>query len=190
MPPARLAMRSSDRASSSRISGHRSRSNHYRSQTMPHPYAENRDYWIKQSEMLQSAIARMANNSLEVKKVGITVWAAIVGFGFTNRSTALFVLAFVAFALFDVLDLYYLDLERKFRDNFNRLTRMISGYITSEDDAWVETVKGNFLKPDGSTKFLERIPKTLQSWSNLPYLITFLITILLLVVPLPALPTK
>jgi hypothetical protein len=75
---------------------------------MPDLKEENRDYWIKQSEMLQSAIARMANNSLEIKKVGLTVWAAIVGFGFTNRNTALFGLAFVAFLLFGVLDIYYL----------------------------------------------------------------------------------
>ncbi|KAM3091033.1 hypothetical protein ACKFKF_33915 [Phormidesmis sp. 146-12] len=147
---------------------------------------KNREYLIKQSEMLQNAITRMANNSLEVKKVGITVWAAIVGFGFTNRSAVLFVLAFVAFALFGVLDVYYLYLERKFRDNFNRLARILSGYIIPEDQEWIEKVKGNFLKPDNSTKFLGQIPNTLKSWANLPYLITFLITILLLVVPLPS----
>lgn len=157
---------------------------------MPSPNEVKRDYWIKQSEMLQNTIARMANNSLEVKKVGITVWAAIVGFGFTTTSRYLFVLAFVAFALFGVLDIYYLYLERKFRDNFNRLVRMISGYITSEDDEWIEKVKGNFLKPDSSTKFLGQIPNVLKSWSNLPYLITFLITILLLTLPLPELPPK
>ena len=157
---------------------------------MSNPKEANRDYWIKQSEMLQSAVARMANSSLEIKKVGLTVWAAIVGFGFTTTNRYLFLLGFVAFALFGVLDLYYLYLERKFRDNFNRLTRMISGYITSEDDVWIENVKGNFLKPDGSTQFLSQLPNTLKSWSNLPYLITFLLTILLLIVPLPALPSK
>jgi len=149
---------------------------------------KNKEYLIKQAEMLQNAIARMANNSLEIKKVGITVWAAIAGFGFTNRSAALFVLAFVAFALFGVLDVYYLYLERKFRDNFNRLARILGGYIISEDQEWIEKIKGNFLKPDNSTKFLGQIPSTLKSWANLPYLITFLITILLLVVPLPASP--
>lgn len=157
---------------------------------MPNPTTDNRDYWIKQSEMLQNAIARMANNSLEVKKVGITIWAAIVGFGFTNHSTALFALAFVAFVLFGVLDLYYLDLERKFRDNFNRLARILSGYVTSEDEAWIEMVKGNFLRPERSTTFLGQLPNTLKSWSNLPYLITFFITILLLVLPIPATPSK
>ncbi|MBD1833338.1 hypothetical protein H6F61_11780 [Cyanobacteria bacterium FACHB-472] len=149
---------------------------------------KNREYLIKQSEMLQNAITRMANNSLEVKKVGITIWAAIVGFGFTNRSAALFVLAFFAFMLFGVLDIYYLYLERKFRDNFNRLSRILGGYIIPEDQEWIEKAKGNFIKPDNSTKFLGQIPNTLKSWANLPYLITFLVTILLLVVPLPASP--
>ncbi|MGI0486047.1 hypothetical protein ACN4EK_11465 [Pantanalinema rosaneae CENA516] len=153
---------------------------------MPNPTNANRDYWIKQSEMLQSTIARMANNSLEIKKVGLTVWAAIVGFGFTTTNRSLFLLAFVAFALFGILDLYYLDLEQRFRDNFNRLARMISGYVTSEDDAWIENLKGNCLKLDRATKFLERLPNTLKSWSNLPYLITFLITIALLIAPLPS----
>lgn len=87
----------------------------------------NKEYLIKQTEMLQSAIARMANNSLEIKKVGLAVWAALVGFGFTTTSRYLFVLAFLTFALFGVLDIYYLYLERKFRDNFNRLTQMIMG---------------------------------------------------------------
>lgn len=151
---------------------------------------KNKGYLIKQSEMLQSGIARMANNSLEIKKVGLTLWAAIVGFGFTTANRYLFLLAFVAFALFGVLDIYYLYLERKFRDNFNRLTRMITGYITSKDEEWIEQVKGNFIKPDGSTKFLGQIPNTLKSWSNLPYLITFLITVLLLVTPLPTLSSK
>ncbi|MDX2242114.1 MAG: hypothetical protein NW224_15625 [Leptolyngbyaceae cyanobacterium bins.302] len=158
--------------------------------TPNHRDNENRDYLIKQSEMLQSTIARMANNSLEVKKVGLTVWAAIVSFGFTTTNRYLFLLAFVAFALFGVLDLYYLDLERKFRDNFNRLVRLVSGYASTDDDEWIEKAKGNFLKPDSSSKFLEQLPFILKSWSNLPYLITFLVTILLLIVPLPALSSK
>jgi hypothetical protein len=64
----------------------------------------------------------------------------------------------------------------------------LSGYGTTEDEEWINKVQGNFLKPDNSTKFLEQLPNTLKSWSNLPYLITFLITILLLIVPLPASP--
>ncbi|MBD2058313.1 hypothetical protein H6F88_20320 [Oculatella sp. FACHB-28] len=145
---------------------------------------KNKEYLIKQAEMLQNAIARMATNSLTVKQVGLTVWAAIVGFGFTNENPALFVLAFVAFALFGLLDIYYLYLERKFRDNFNRLARILGGYISDRDDEWIKTMRGNFVKPDSSTKFLGQFPNTLKSWANLPYLITFMITIVLLSVRL------
>lgn len=156
------------------------------SDNTPDQIQANRDYLIRQSEMLQGLISRMASHSLEVKKVGLTVWAAIVGFGFTNRIPALFVLAFVAFVLFGLLDIYYLFLERKLRVNSNRLTRMISGYASSEDIRWMQDHQGNFLKPDPNQKFLQQLPSTLKSWSNLPYLVTFLITIVLLIVPLPS----
>lgn len=145
---------------------------------------KNRDYLIKQSEMLQSVITRMANNSLATKQVGLTVCSAIVGFGFTNKNSALFILAFISFMLFGVLDIYYLYLERKFPDNFNQLTRIICGYEQSNADQWMEQLKGNFLKPDLSNTFLKQLPSTLKSWANLPYLITFLITIVLLILPL------
>jgi len=152
---------------------------------MTDPPNSNRDYWIKQSEMLQSVIARMASNSLEIKKVGLTVWAAIVGFGFTNHNNALFGLALVAFLLFGILDIYYLYLERRFRRNFNRLTLLINGYGSREDDEWSQASQGNFLRLDSSTNFLVELNVTLRSWANLPYLVTALITLVLLVVPLP-----
>jgi hypothetical protein len=100
------------------------------------------------------------------------------------------VLAFVAFVLFGILDVYYLYLERRFRENFNRLTRLINGYGTREDEEWSEKARGNFLSLDASTNFLGQLPRTLNSWANLPYLITFLMTIALLIAPMPALPSK
>lgn len=145
---------------------------------------KNREYLIKQTEMLQTIIGRMASNSLAVKQVGLTVWAAIVGFGFTNKNTVLFILAFIAFALFGLLDIYYLYLEKRFRDNFNRLARIIGGYGSNDDYQWIEQMKGNFVRLDSSSKFLNQLPNTLKSWANLPYLITFTITIVLLNVTL------
>ncbi|MBI4783816.1 MAG: hypothetical protein HY785_21240 [Oscillatoriophycideae cyanobacterium NC_groundwater_1537_Pr4_S-0.65um_50_18] len=151
---------------------------------------ENREYLIKQAELLQNVITRMANNSLAVKQVGLTVWAAIVGFGFTNKNAILFVLAFGAFALFGVLDIYYLYLEKAFRKNFNRLSRILGGYAFGEDEIWVEQMQQqgrNFLIPDLSPNFLGQLfskDSILKSWANLPYLITLVLTIVLLNVPL------
>jgi hypothetical protein len=151
---------------------------------------KNREYLIKQSEMLQNIITRMANNSLTVKQVGLTVWAAIVGFGFNNKNPHLFVLAFGAFALFGVLDIYYLFMERAFRKNFNRLSRIIGGYASSKDEQWLEQMQQqgrNFFIPDLSPNFLGQLfskDSVLKSWANLPYLITLILTIVLLNVPL------
>lgn len=153
---------------------------------MSNSHNSNLDYLLKQSEMLQGAIARMASNSLEIKKVGLTVWAALVGFGFTEKSIVLFILALVAFALFGLLDIYYLHEERNFRDNFNRLSRIINGYATHDDETWSERARGNFLKPDSSRTFFGQLPSTLKSWANLPYLITLFITIALIFLPLPS----
>ncbi|MGF2038751.1 MAG: hypothetical protein RMZ43_026110 [Nostoc sp. CmiVER01] len=153
---------------------------------------EDRDFLIKQSEMLQSIIKRMADNSLEAKKFGLTVWAAIVGFGFQNRNPILFILAFISFTLFGLLDIYYLYMEREFRKNFNRLVRIIGGYASNEDYQWVEQMKikqRNFFIPDSSPDFFRQIfskDSVLKSWANLPYLITFLITMVLMYVPLPS----
>jgi hypothetical protein len=151
---------------------------------------EHREYLIQQSEMLQTIITRMSNSSLFVKQVGLTVWAAIVGFGFTNKNSILFILAFAAFALFGLLDIYYLYLERCFRKNFNRLSRIIGGYAFGEDEQWVEQMQKqgrNFLIPDLSPNFLGQLfsqESVLKSWANLPYLITLLLTLVLLNVPL------
>jgi hypothetical protein len=158
----------------------------------PERVKEDRDFLIKQSEMLQSVIKRMADNSLEAKKFGLTVWAAIVGFGFQNRNPILFILAFVSFTLFGLLDIYYLYMEREFRKNFNRLVRIIGYYGSNEDYQWVEQMKikqGNFFIPDLSPDFLKQIfskDSILKSWANLPYLITFVITIVLMYIPLPS----
>lgn len=151
-----------------------------------------REYQIKQSEMLQGVINRMASNSLEIKKFGVTVWTAIVGFGVTNTNDWFFGLALASIFVFGVLDLYYLFLERKFRDNFSRLVKIINGYGSQEDQQWVKEIKGNFMNLTGSAKFLAVLfdPRKAKlnparSWANLPYLIMFVVTVALFFVDLP-----
>ncbi len=95
--------------------------------------------------MLQAVITRMASNSLAVKQLGFSIWTALVGFGFTNKTPSLFVLAIISLILLALLDMYYLFLERRFRNNFNRLTELLCGF----DDHGLENMqrlKGNFLK--------------------------------------------
>lgn len=143
------------------------------------PAKEIPEFWIKQSDMLQGVINRMAANSMEVKKFGVTVWTVIVGFGVRNNNHGFFWLALASVFVFGVLDLYYLFLERKFRDNFNRLVRLINGCPSAKDQQWAADVQGNFMSLAGSAKFLPRFPSTLASWANIPYLIMLIVTIAL-----------
>lgn len=145
--------------------------------------AENRDFLIKQSEMLQAIISRMASNSLTIKQLGLTLWTTLAGFGFANKAKSLFVLAFISFVLLGFLDGYYLYLEKRFRSNFNQLTEIICGFNNECLDKF-QNCRGNFI-------VLERLSLkqavqfyliTLASWANLPYLIILSTTLIILIV--------
>jgi hypothetical protein len=147
---------------------------------------ENRDYLIKQSEMLQAIIARMASNSLAVKQLGFTTWTALVGFGFTNKTPSLFVLALISLISMGFLDMYYLLLERRFRTSFNRLTELLCGFNDQALEQ-IKSVKGNFVKPESlsTDRALQMYLNTLNSWANLPYLLVILITLVILIASPP-----
>lgn len=142
----------------------------------------NRDYLVKQSEMLQAIVNRMASNSLAVKQLSFTIWTALMGFGFTNKTPSLFVLAIISLIFLGILDMYYLLLERRFRDNFNRLTELLCGF---DDEALkrMQDLKGNFVKLEPLTpdKEFRIYLSTLKSWANLPYLVIIVITLVILV---------
>ncbi len=145
---------------------------------------ENRDYLIKQSEMLQSIISRMASNSLTIKQLGITIWTTLMGFGFAYKLPSLFILAMISFLLLGFLDIYYLYLERQFRDNFKRLTTILCGYHDSlklEDKKYIEQFQGNFLTREklSAKQTLQLYLRTLKSWTNLLYLIILIVTLII-----------
>jgi len=143
----------------------------------------NRDYLIKQSEMLQSIISRMADNSLKIKQLGLTLWTALMGFGFTNKNPSLFVLALISFTLLGLLDMYYLYLERRFRQNFHHLTELLCGFDTEVLES-TQSFKGNFIKLEklSNRKNFTMYSKAFQSWANLPYLVVIATTIIIWIV--------
>lgn len=147
---------------------------------------ENREYLIKQNEMLQAVIAQMANNSLMIKQLGFTTWTALVGFGFTNKTSSLFILALISSVFMEFLDIYYLLLERRFRNSFNHLTEMLCGF-DNQALAQIQKAKGNFVKPAPlvKTKAFQIYLNTLNSWVNLPYLVIISITLITLSMSLP-----
>lgn len=144
----------------------------------PNLLDDNRDYLIKQSEMLQAIIARMARSSLAIKQLGFTTWSALMGFGFTNKAPSLFFLALVSIMFMAFLDMYYLLLERRFRISFNHLTELLFGFDNHALER-IHELKGNFVKPEtlGSRKVLIMYLDAFKSWANLPYLAVVTITL-------------
>jgi hypothetical protein len=144
---------------------------------------ENRDFLIKQSEMLQSIISRMATNSLTIKQLGLTLWTTLVGFGFTNKAKPLFVLALISFTLLGFLDGYYLYLEKRFRYNFNQLTEILCGF-NSETLEKFQNLKGNFIALEqlDRKQILKSYLNTLVSWANFLYLVILVITLIILII--------
>ncbi|WP_339381808.1 hypothetical protein [Dendronalium phyllosphericum] len=123
----------------------------------------------------------MASNSLAVKQLGFSIWTALVGFGFTNKTSSLFVLAIISLILLALLDIYYLFLERRFRTNFNCLTELLCGF----DEQALENMKklkGNFLKLEriSAGQEFQMYMSTIKSWANLPYVVIIVITVVIL----------
>jgi len=141
----------------------------------------NRDYLVKQSEMLQAIVNRMASNSLAVKQLAFTTWTALMGFGFANKTPSLFVLAIISLIFLGFLDMYYLLLERRFRANFDRLTELLCGF-DNDASQYMQYLKGNFIKLEklSHSKQIQMYLSTTNSWANLPYLVIIIITLLIL----------
>lgn len=139
---------------------------------------QNREYLLKQSEMLQSIISRMANNSLTIKQLGITLWTTLTGFGFTNKIPFLFILALISFLLLGLLDSYYLYLETRFRVNFHRLTKILCGYESNAIELF-DRCQGNFITLEKLTKnqAIKLYLETLTSWANIPYILVLILTL-------------
>lgn len=76
---------------------------------------------IKHLEMIQSIISRMASNSFQFKSWAIVILSALLAI-FANSANPLFILvATVPMAIFWVIDTFYLQQERKYRELYDRV---------------------------------------------------------------------
>ena len=136
-----------------------------------------RDYLIEQSKMLQAIIARMDNHSVEIKKFSGTIWSALIGFGFSSHNAFLFGVALIILFFFGLLDIYYLQLERRFRNNFTEVMK-----ILSENDSKIldntNLYSRNFVNLNKLClwQFITAYGKAIFSWANLPYLVLLIAT--------------
>ena len=77
------------------------------------------DLRVKQLEMLQGLINRMAGYGASFKSYCITVVTAVIGFAFTLHSPLVVGLAILPIIFFALADAQYLTVERRFRDVFD-----------------------------------------------------------------------
>lgn len=77
------------------------------------------DQKIKNLEMIQQVINRMANNSFTLKGWSITIIAGIFSLNYDKISWAIYILIYDIIIIFWFLDSYYLQLERRYRRLYN-----------------------------------------------------------------------
>jgi hypothetical protein len=107
---------------------------------------------VKQLEMVQSIVGRMAAYGANFKSYCITVTTAACGFAITLQRPFVSLLALLPIATFALIDAQYLRLERRFRELFDS--------IRSED--W-EAIPS--FKIDLRTAPVVSYVGTLRSWS-------------------------
>lgn len=123
--------------------------------------------------MLQSIIQRMATNSASCKTWCITLVSGLVVVLFTNSNFDLFPIVLTPIILFFILDVYYLALEKRFRDSYNNFIRKAHNGTVTVYDLFV-------INP--SNKRVKSFFKAIISFSIWPfYLILFLLNLFIYV---------
>ncbi|MGY4368754.1 Ca2+-dependent lipid-binding protein [Bradyrhizobium sp. LB1.3] len=74
---------------------------------------------VKQLEMIQNLVTRMAGYGASFKSYCITVCTAVLGFAFTLHRPSVAALALLPLITFALLDAQYLRVERRFRGLFD-----------------------------------------------------------------------
>lgn len=105
--------------------------------------------------ILQGVIQRMAANSASCKTWCITVVSAILVLVADKQKPELFWLAMFPIPVFAILDVYYLGLERGFRDSYNTfVSRLHNGRLMLEDLYAVAPSKNiNWLRAESLLSF-------------------------------------
>jgi hypothetical protein len=75
-------------------------------------------------EMIQGIINRMAANSFALKTWAVTLMAGICVLSEKGSNRLYILVAFVPIILFWILDSYYLQLERKYRNFYNQARKL------------------------------------------------------------------
>jgi hypothetical protein len=78
-----------------------------------------------QVDRYEAIVARLANNGVRVKTWCVTTIGAVSAVAVNNHRSGLFAVALAILAVFMVLDVQYLWLERRFREGSHELVRRV-----------------------------------------------------------------
>lgn len=82
------------------------------------------DKKIKHLEMIQEIIKRMASNSFLLKGWSITLVAAIFALAAKDSNQKFFLITYIPLIIFWILDTYYLQQERKYRNLYDKVRNL------------------------------------------------------------------
>lgn len=77
------------------------------------------EHKVRNLEMIQGIINRMANNSFLLKGWSITIVGGLISLNVEKLSESINLLIYCVIVLFWLLDTYYLQLERQYRKLYN-----------------------------------------------------------------------
>lgn len=77
------------------------------------------EYKVKNLEMIQGIISRMANNSFMLKGWSLTLDIGIFSLNYKTAERSILILLYIVIFMFWGLDSYYLKLERQYRCIYN-----------------------------------------------------------------------
>lgn len=79
---------------------------------------------IKHLEMIQGIINRMASNSFYLKGWAVTLVAGIFAISAKDSEKTFFLISYIPILIFWGLDSYYLQLERKYRNLYKKVSQL------------------------------------------------------------------
>ena len=79
---------------------------------------------IKHLELIQGIINRMASNSFYLKGWAVTLVAGIFAISAKDSEKTFFLISYIPILIFWGLDSYYLQLERKYRNLYKKVSQL------------------------------------------------------------------
>lgn len=84
---------------------------------------------FKHLEMIQGIVNRMASNSFYLKGWTVTLVAGIFALSAKDADRLFFLIAYIPILIFYILDTYYLQQERKYRNLYDKIRLLESDKI-------------------------------------------------------------